>query len=282
MKKNFHKLIAFLALVIIMFIAIISFGFARNKEKFKEATVDKMLETVEEKKEMIVYFGQEDCSACAVFSDILMDLKKRTKQEIFYLDANSLDENEKRVLEEYYVSETPTLIVISKGDMVFYRNLTVAEDIEKALSNLNIEKERINSVEIIDFDELEQKFQAGTDFFIYIGREDCRDCAKFFPILEQYVGDGINRGMYYLDVKEYRDLAQLENANEEDIDFYEKIKEEFDIEWVPSIYHVRNNIIVSKYEFLSEEFYRLDSDEQKEQEQMYIEDFYMWMEKELK
>ena len=280
MKKSFWKSIIIVVLILFLFLLYICF--VSNKAKFKETTVDKMLETLEEKKEMIVYFGQEDCSACTVFSDILMDLKKETKQEIFYLDANSLDENEKRVLEEYYVSETPTLIVISKGDMVFYRNLTVAEDIEKAINNLNIEKERINSIEKIDFEELEQKFQTGTDFFIYIGREDCRDCAKFSLILEQYVGDGINRGMYYLDIKKYRDLAQLENANEEDIDLYEKIKKEFNIEWVPSIYHVRNNIIVSKYEFLSEEYYRLDSDEQKEQEQMYIEDFYMWMEEEFK
>lgn len=280
MKKSFYKPGIFLIFVLCIFI--ISFSFAGKKEKFKETTVDKMLEALEENKEMIVYFGQEDCSACTVFSDILMDVKKETKQEIFYLDSNSMDENEKRVMEEYYISETPALIVISKGDMVFYRDLTVAEDIKKALNNLNIEKERMNSVKIIEYEELEQKFQAGTDFFIYIGREDCRDCAKFFPILEQYVENGKNRGMYHLDIKKYRDLAQLENADEKDIDFYEKIKKEFNIEWVPSIYHVRNNIIVSKYEFLSEEFYRLDGDEQKEQEQMYIDDFYMWMEKELK
>jgi len=72
----------------------------------------------------------------------------------------------------------------------------------------------------------------------------------------------------------------VENADMNDVSFYDGLKDEFNIEWVPSIYHIRNNMIIDKYEFLSEEYYNLDVAEQKVEEKEFVDEFYNWMERE--
>ena len=82
-------------------------------------------------------------------------------------------------------------------------------------------------------------------------------------------------GIYYFNIKTYRDLAGSDN--EKDASVYDEIKERYQIDWVPSVYHIRNGIIVDKYEFLNEEYYELNAEEQQASEKMYIQEFEDWM-----
>lgn len=252
---------------------------AMKKETLREVKMADFFSAVERKEKMVVYYGQEDCSACQNLSAMLKT-KSEFKEDVYYLDADSLSSEDKKVLEQYYVNETPTLIVTNDGKLYFYRNISTKEELEKAINNTKIDEERVNKLQSIDYEELEKKYEKGTDFFLYIGRTDCRDCQKFYPILEKYIEKNENKGMYYFDIKKYRDLATNENADAKDVSFYDELKDDFNIEWVPSVYHIRNNMIIDKYEFLNEEYYKLDATEQKIAEKEFVDEFYNWMERE--
>lgn len=270
------RIVCYIVIGVLLSLCLVAVLLVKNTG-LREVKVNDLLSAVEQNEKMVVYYGQEDCSACTVFSAML---KNKYKEKVFYLDANSITSEEKGILEDYFVFETPTLIVVNNGKLYFYRNLSTKEELEKALTNLDIVEERMNEISKINYDQLKEKYEEGTDFFLYIGRTDCRDCQKFYPVLEKYVNENVGRGVYYLDVKEYKDLATAENADIKDVDFYDDLKDEFDVEWVPSVYHIRNNMILDKYEFLSEEYYNLDSKEQKIEEKEFINEFYDWMEKE--
>lgn len=263
---------------ILIFLAVI-FIYAFDDKEYQKISANEFLSLIENKEQAVIYYGQEDCSACRTFFAMLRNVSENESIKVLYLDSESLKQKDEEILEKYYIRETPTLIVVSNGTPYIYRNITNKEQMKNVILNTNIIEDRLNTIEIIDSDGLEKKLQAGLDFFLYIGRTDCRDCIKFYPILEQYVSEGSNRGLYYFDIKKYRDLTREEGVTRNDD--YEKLRKKYDIEWVPSVYHIRSGIIVAKYQFLSETFYELDETEQKLQEQRYIEDFYNWMQREM-
>ena len=106
---------------------------------------------------------------------------------------------------------------------------------KKGLININLKK-------LVDL-ENESK-----DFILYIGREDCQDCQIFKPILEQNIGRDSEK-VYYLDLKEYRTKAIRENADSKDIERYNNIKEKYNIEWIPTLIHIKNGIQISNFQF---------------------------------
>lgn len=70
----------------------------------------------------------------------------------------------------------------------------------------------------------------------------------------------------------------MDNGLEIDINFYNKIKDDFDINWVPSVYHINNGEIISKFEYLSSEYYGLNDFEKESAEINYNNEFNRWME----
>jgi len=285
LKGEYMKKILKLAVLFLAILAVGLFGIYLHNfsvESFKSGSVNDIVSAIENEEILIAYYGQEECSACKVFAENLKDVSKRFEKEVMYLDANSLNVEDEKFLIEYYVTETPTLIIVNKGTPYFYRNITTKDEMENALTNVNIIKERFEGLISIDYVEVEQKMEKGLDFFLYIGREDCRDCVKFNPLLVECIGEKENQGVYYLDIKKYRDLAKAENAKKEDTEFYDAIKEKFDITWVPSVYHIRNGMIIAKYEFLDEGYYEMEKELQEKEEQYYIEKLYDWIETEFK
>ena len=53
-------------------------------------------------------------------------------------------------------------------------------------------------------------------FMLYLGRPDCGDCQAFKPILEDYLNKHPNEGVYYLNIKAYRDASLKEDATKEE------------------------------------------------------------------
>ena len=79
----------------------------------------------------------------------------------------------------------------------------------------NITKDRVQGIVAIEYDQLIEKIEADVDFLLYIGRSDCADCIEFQPILETYLENNKELGIYYLDVKAFRDAAYREDASQE-------------------------------------------------------------------
>ena len=71
--------------------------------------------------------------------------------------------------------------------------------------------------------------------YIYFGRPTCPDCQVFLPILAESIAEN-SANVYYFNTDDRR-------KDEE----YGNIINIFGVYWVPSLYRVRNNVIVAKF-----------------------------------
>jgi len=141
-----------------------------------------------------------------------------------------------------------------------------------------VEKLKINGIQDIQYQELTQKLNSNVKFMLYIGRPDCGDCQEFYPILEKYINSHENTGLYYLNVKAFRDRAKADDASQEEIDFYENIYKELHFDWTPTIHVISNGKFVKTYQYLDEDYLKIeDRFEQKERRQEFLDEFEEFM-----
>lgn len=275
MKKQFIYLILVILFILLIWIF---WGVYGDRREMKQIELNEVFDAVNKGQDMIVYYGQEDCGECREFSKMIDEIRIEKDIEVSYIDSDKMSEGEKEKFMQFEIEMTPALLIVTKGKVYIYRNLNNKEDIEKAVTQINIEDERFDELKEIDYEELNRKSEKNIDFFLYIGREDCRDCQKFHPIVEQYISENPETGIYYLNVKTYRDLA--DSGNEKDASVYDEIKKKYQLDWVPTVFHIRNGILVDRYEFLNEEYYELSTEEQQALEEMCIQEFKDWMHRE--
>ena len=132
----------------------------------------------------------------------------------------------------------------------------------------------------ISISDFEKIVNSGEKAIVYYGQDCCRDCQKFHPIVEEYVDSENGSGLYYFNIKDFRDRSKAEDAKEADIQFYKDLTDKFDISWVPCVCHIVNGKIESKYEFLSKEYYEIEDETEKEKVvEEYVTQFVLWMTK---
>lgn len=138
-------------------------------------------------------------------------------------------------------------------------------------------KDRVTTIEEIDYNSLVEKLGQNDDFLLYIGRPDCGDCKEFYPYLETYV-DQTNQGIYYLNIQNFRDNAKKEDASEQEKTFYENLQKNLDFDWTPTLVRYVNGKVKAKYTFLDLDYYKIeDGEKQKEKYQEFLDEFYTWM-----
>ncbi len=138
-------------------------------------------------------------------------------------------------------------------------------------------KDRVTTIEEIDYDSLVEKLGQNDDFLLYIGRPDCGDCKEFYPYLETYV-DQTNQGIYYLNIQNFRDNAKKEDASEQEKTFYENLQKNLNFDWTPTLVRYVNGKVKAKYTFLDLDYYKIeDGEKQKEKYQEFLDEFYTWM-----
>lgn len=138
-------------------------------------------------------------------------------------------------------------------------------------------KDRVTTIEEIDYNSLAEKLGQNEDFLLYIGRPDCSDCKEFYPYLETYV-DQTNQGIYYLNIQNFRDNAKKEDASEQEKTFYENLQKNLNFDWTPTLVRYVNGKVKAKYTFLDLDYYKIEDEEkQKEKYQEFLDEFYTWM-----
>lgn len=131
----------------------------------------------------------------------------------------------------------------------------------------------------VNYEEISELMNNDVSFILYIGRDDCGDCIEFYPILEEYIDNHDDTGIYYLNIREIRDNARKEDASEEEKAFFDEIYETFEIEWTPTIEWIRNGKIYKKYQYLDEDYIKIkDREEQKLKRQEFLDQFEEFME----
>ena len=112
----------------------------------------------------------------------------------------------------------------------------------------NIETTHLDNTDLkgivpIEYADLKKMEETTESFLLYIGRADCKDCKEFNIELEAEL-NGLEYTIYYLDLNKVRKGAGNE-AREDVIERYE-------IDWVPTILHINEGDIVSRYQHFSE------------------------------
>lgn len=126
----------------------------------------------------------------------------------------------------------------------------------------------------INYEELNELMNSQTQFLLYIGRSDCGDCIEFYPILEEYMNEHSDTGIYYINIKEMRDAARKEDASEEEKQFYENFYTNFKVSWTPTIEWIRAGKIYKTYQYLDEDYIAIeDRAEQKKKRQEFLDEF---------
>lgn len=156
------------------------------------------------------------------------------------------------------------LIVILSG----CSNTTSTHIIEKDLSKEDIIE--------ISYPDIQIKLKEKETFILYIGRPDCKDCQEFEPYLKQYLNKHEGTYLYYLNVKEAKDLASTSSLNKEK---YNKMVKTLDYSWTPCLKIYKQGKEIDEYTFLDEKYYSLKSSKQKEVKQEYIKELTTWLNK---
>ena len=123
---------------------------------------------------------------------------------------------------------------------------------------------QIDGIQPIKYEELIESLNSDVKFILYIGRDDCKDCQEFYPILEDYISSHEYTGIYYLNIKEYRDASRKEDATLEEKEFFKNIYKELHFDWTPTIHVVDQGRFVDTYQYLDETFFDLDKNQQEE------------------
>ena len=145
-------------------------------------------------------------------------------------------------------------------------------------SQTSVEKIKINGIVPIQYQELIQNLNSDVKFILYIGRPDCGDCQEFYPILEDYINQHEGTGIYYLNIKAFRDRAKEADASQEEKDFYENLYHELHFDWTPTIHIISQGKFVKTYQYLDEEyFYISDREKQKKRRQEFLDEFVVFM-----
>lgn len=129
----------------------------------------------------------------------------------------------------------------------------------------------------IDYQEVKKKIKDKDNFVLYIGRSDCSDCQEFTPLLKTFLKKNKGIYLYYFDVKSLRDKAVQEGASKKDQENYKQVREELNFSWVPTLNHYFKGKVVSKYQYLDEEYYKLAAKKQAAKKQEFISQFKKWL-----
>lgn len=139
--------------------------------------------------------------------------------------------------------------------------------------------DRVKGIVPISYDDLIEKIDQQHDFILYIGRADCQDCLEFYPQLESFLENHSDLGLYYLDVKAFRDAAKKEDASQEEIDFFDGIYETLDFDWTPTLQHRVGQKLVDQITYLDMDFYSIEDEKQKQEaKQASLEAIWQWLE----
>lgn len=141
--------------------------------------------------------------------------------------------------------------------------------------------QRCSGIVETSYENVINNIENNVDYILYIGRSDCQDCIEFHPILEQFLKENEGLGVYYLDVKTFRDKALSEDATKEEKEFFQNIYDILEFDWTPTLQHRQGKDVLSKITYLNMDYYDLETDEEKANaKEKNLNEIYEWLKKE--
>ncbi len=127
----------------------------------------------------------------------------------------------------------------------------------------------------VSYDDVKKMMSDQKTFILYIGREDCSTCAIFEPELHVYLEANPDVKLYYFSTKSARDASK---ENETSKEAYERLREEFQFQWTPTLHLIEKGKFTSTFQFLDESYY--ETEDAKEKQTLFdqaVLDFTQWI-----
>lgn len=145
-------------------------------------------------------------------------------------------------------------------------------------STSSVKKKSVKGIKEIQYSELKKVMNENVSFMLYIGRPDCGDCQAFKPILEDYLDKHPNYGVYYLNIKSFRDASLKKEATKKEKTFYKNLYKTFDFDWTPTLEVISKGKVEKKYQYLDEDYYTIkDRSKQIKKRDEFIKEFKVFM-----
>lgn len=145
-------------------------------------------------------------------------------------------------------------------------------------STSSVKKKSVKGIKEVQYSELKKVMNENVSFMLYIGRPDCGDCQAFKPILEEYLDKHPQYGVYYLNIKSFRDASMKKDATKKEKTFYKNLYKTFDFDWTPTLEVISKGKIQKKYQYLDENYYTIkDRPQQIKKRNEFIKEFKTFM-----
>lgn len=127
------------SVVIATIALLISGAMILNKLNVKATTIfetiiaDDLQVRVDNKENMVVYYGSEQCSACKIFTPILSKAAENLEIKVYYL-ADEAEGNE-QFADDYNLYAAPTLLIFKNDGVTRYEGSMELQEITTVLEN---------------------------------------------------------------------------------------------------------------------------------------------------
>ena len=117
MNKAKKKAIIIVVICLIVLIGAFIADSLLSKSYLKQLKYEAVMEKLENKETFVLLLSQTTCSHCAEFKPKLAKVAKKYEAEIYYIEVNLINEEQKKKFKEYInYSSTPTTVFIRNGE----------------------------------------------------------------------------------------------------------------------------------------------------------------------
>lgn len=115
-KKNMFLILCTIALISLILLIVLYNYF--NRSRLYELNVDNIIEKINNKDSFILCISATYCEHCKEYKPKLIDISKKYKLDIYYIDFDKYSENEQQLFRNYisFDGSTPVTLFIKNGE----------------------------------------------------------------------------------------------------------------------------------------------------------------------
>jgi len=116
MKKLKTKIITLICVCVFILIVFLVIDNILGKKYLVEIKYDQLIQKIDNHEDFVLVISQTTCSHCADYKPKIAKVAKKYKLEMYYIEVNLLDEEERNEFKKYFnYSGTPQTIFVVDG-----------------------------------------------------------------------------------------------------------------------------------------------------------------------
>lgn len=220
-------------------------------EHIQALSISELVEKKNSGEDFWIYLGYDSNQDCQKLQESLSKYLEDTDKELLYFDTDVADTELTdwfAFLEGYNLEDDipAAMLHISKGYIVERYDVSDGNAVKKFKAEYSKSNNRadtyINEISVAEFKKM---YEAGEEFWIYLGRSSCKDCRKYYPSLIKYLKE-VEESIYYV-------VSDKDLLAEDALAYLTDFRDRYEIAEVPAILHMDKNEMIMHYDMQKEE-----------------------------